>query len=688
MKKILILAAALVLLLGLAGTAMAANVFLFTERSVSINEGETYASALKREGAYEAEAVIEYTSGKPSVATVSEDGLVTGVSKGETTITATMTRDGKRIGRTQMTVKVLRPVQKVTLNTTKLSVYEPDDPAVAELLKEETEYQVIVMPAGSTIALGATCTPEDASNRAVTFTSSDAGVAKVSEKSLRAIQKGECDLTVASKQNPDVTEFFRVLVIQPVKKITIDAGSKRVAAGGTLQLSASFAPDNATMPGVTWESMTPGTATVDENGVVTGLKKGQATIKATAIDGSNISARVALEVTQSVMGIEFKNANLSVVTKRSVQAEVKVLPANANDKKVKWSSSDEEIATVQNGRIMGNKAGTCTIICESVDNPDVVAYATVTVTQLVTAIECVNDPAELSLLTGQTLQTRWNVLPEDATEKGLTFKSNHPKVFTVDENGMVTATGRGTAHVVATAVDAGRKSGTVKLTVIQPVTGVTIQKPLYYVQRGQTASLRAVPEPRDANNQKVYWSSADEGIMSVRSNGTSTGSMLGIAPGRTTVIATTEDGGFTAMASVRVGDFNGAVQIENLDVNVNNEVRIVLRNWSTDLTMENVSFKVECFNLDGEPMVCNLDGVSTYFEGRYPELLYPGERSSHGLFRFDNSMIQEPLGAVQVTILSWKDTDGMTWWIPEADQPVLKWNRTNNTYINPEQGIG
>ena len=164
--------------------------------------------------------------------------------------------------------------------------------------------------------------------------------------------------------------------------------------------------------------------------------------------------------------------------------------------------------------------------------------------------------------------------------------------------------------------------------------------------------------------------------------------MLGIAPGRTTVIATTEDGGFTAMASVRVGDFNGAVQIENLDVNVNNEVRIVLRNWSTDLTMENVSFKVECFNLDGEPMVCNLDGVSTYFEGRYPELLYPGERSSHGLFRFDNSMIQEPLGAVQVTILSWKDTDGMTWWIPEADQPVLKWNRTNNTYINPEQGIG
>lgn len=688
-KRVWMLAAVLTVCLALTGTALAGNVFAFTEKTVTLFEGETYAAALKREGSFEAEAEIVYTSGKPAVATVSEDGTITAVSKGDTTITATMRRDGKQVGRAQMTVKVLRAVQKVTLNTTKLSVYEPGDPAVADLLKEETEHQVIVVPAGTTITLNTTCTPEDASDRAVTYTGSDAGVAKISNKSLQAVQRGECDLTVASKQNPEVTEVFRVLVIQPVKKITVDAGAKKVAAGGTLQLSASYTPENASITGVTWTSVNPGIATVDENGVVTGIQKGRATIKATAVDGSNTAASVTLDVTQSVTAIEFKDPELSVVTGRNVQAAVKVLPANANDKKVKWSSTDEEIATVQNGRITGKKAGICTIVCESVSNPEVVAYANVTVSQLVTKIECANDPAELTLLTGQTLQTRWNVLPEDATNKELTYKGNHPKVFTVDENGVVTATGRGTANVVATAVDAGRKSGTVKVTVIQPVTGVTIEKPLYYVQRGQSASLRAIPEPRNANNQKVDWSSADEGIMTVRSNGTSTGAMTGITPGQTTVIATTEDGGFTAFASVRVGDFNGAVQIENVDVNTNNEIKIVLRNWSTDLTMELVNFKVECFNQNEEPMVCNIDGEKTYFEGRYPFTLYPGERTSHGMFRFDNHVINEPLGMVKVTILSWKDANGVTWWIPEYDQTTVTWTRyNNNTYQNPEQGIG
>ena len=59
------------------------------------------------------------------------------------------------------------------------------------------------------------------------------------------------------------------------------------------------------------------------------------------------------------------------------------------------------------------------------------------------------------------------------------------------------------------------------------------------------------------------------------------------------------------------------------------------------------------------------------------------------MFRFDNHVINEPLGMVKVTILSWKDANGVTWWIPEYDQTTVTWTRyNNNTYQNPEQGIG
>ncbi|MBQ5557147.1 MAG: Ig domain-containing protein, partial [Aeriscardovia sp.] len=140
-----------------------------------------------------------------------------------------------------------------------------------------------------------------------------------------------------------------------------------------------------------------------------------------------------------------------MVVGRTAQAKIQVLPAEANDKTVTWSTSDSSIATVRNGQITGVKAGVCTVTCTSNSNPDVSASATVTVSQLVTKIVNVNDSSELTLKTGESGQLKWSVQPDDATNKGLTFKSQAPKVATVDANGVVTAVGRGVATITATA---------------------------------------------------------------------------------------------------------------------------------------------------------------------------------------------------------------------------------------------
>jgi len=271
-KRLMICLLAAVFCLTAAVPALAANTFLFTEKIITLFEGESAQTALKREGNFDGEGEIVYTSSRETIATVSADGMITAIAKGRADVYASLMRNGKRVARATIAVNVLRAVTKVTLNTTKLSVYDPDDPAVAGLLKEPTAHQVLVIPAGGSASLVTTCTPETASSRKVVYSTTDAGVARLAGTTLRAVQRGECELTVASEQNPEITETFRVLVIQPVKKIQFEDGKKEVAAGSTLQLTAVCAPDNASITGVTWTSQNPTIATVDENGTVTGLK--------------------------------------------------------------------------------------------------------------------------------------------------------------------------------------------------------------------------------------------------------------------------------------------------------------------------------------------------------------------------------------------------------------------------------
>ena len=574
------LAAAVICLLAVV-PALAAGTFLFAERSAVLKEGETFQTTLRREGVYDGDGEIKYSSSKPEIVSVDADGLITAVSKGDAKVYASLIRKGKRVGRCEMAVKVVRPVTKVTLSTAGLKVYELSDPAVDELLLAASEYRVIAVAAGASINLNAVCTPTDASNTKITFTTSDAGVARVvKNKTLKAVQHGQCELTLTSDDDPDVEETWTIVVTQPVKTIAVSAEKAAVARGETVQMSAECLPADASVKDVTWTSGNPQIAAVDAYGTVTGLKRGSAVITAVAADGSGVKGSKTISVVQPVTSLTITPAQIEVTTGRSAQAKVTVQPADASDKSVTWYSSDNSIATAANGRITGVRAGTCTVTCASNTNPEVTAEAMVTVSQLVTKIEFTTPKEDLSLRVGEQLQLQWAIQPDDATETAVAFKSAHPKIATVDAYGVVTGVSRGTATLYVTAQDATKKRAAAKVTVIQPVTGVEMQQPLYYVQQGWDGYVRAVVQPRNANNQRVYWSSMDDGIASVRSNGTSTGNVQGNRTGRTTITAYTEDGGFTATADVRVGNFNEAVMAEGLEVNAQNQIKIVLRNMT------------------------------------------------------------------------------------------------------------
>ena len=660
-----------VLVLLAAAPAMAANIFAFAERTITIFEEEEVTPVLNREGTFE-EGEIEFSSGNPKVAVVSADGTVTAVGKGKSTITAALKQNGKVVRKATTEIRVSRRVTKVTLNMKNISFYEQGDPEIAglvgEVSPEAAENPVIVIAAGKSINLSAVCTPEDATNRRVSFSSTDVGVAKIAgEASLRGVQRGECELVVASVQNPEITQVFHVVVIDPVKKITIEAPSKTIFAGESMGLDAICAPDTASIKKVTWSSRQPAVATVDENGTVTGLKKGSVSIEAKATDGSGVAGTITLKVAQDVTEIQLKQADVTVAVKRTVQVNATVLPRDADTKTLTWESSDESIATVKNGVISGKKAGTCLVTATSVSNPSVTATVNVTVVQPVTKISFVT-PTGLSFPIRTSQQLDWIVEPEDATIKDVTFKSNYPKIATVDENGLVTGVSKGTATITVTATDGSNRSASYKVNITQPVEGVQLARPVYYVQRSvagreRRTNIRATVLPKNANNQKVYWEVDDPYFATVRSNGTATGSVTGWEDGITTITAITDDGGFTASAQIQIADFDGAVIVESLQITDDNKIRISLRNIS-GFTISKVFFRVDCFDTMNNPMIYNTDGVSTGFDGSYPLTLQPGERTTHGQFNFGQFMDTGTLGAVILTVTGYQFDNGQTWEIP------------------------
>ncbi|MBR2822408.1 MAG: Ig-like domain-containing protein [Clostridia bacterium] len=678
MKKIQIrigIVMALVLWL-CAATALAADVFRFEEKSIQVFEGETFQPALVREGTPAEDGKITWSVGKDTVLQVTEDGTVTALKKGDSALKAVFQGE-KKSWRATVNVKVLRAVTRVTLNTTKLQTYRPTDPAISGLLEEEPMGDVLLVPAGKSIRLAATCTPSDASSDRVSFTSSDEGVLRISGSTATAKQAGECVLTVASVQNPDVQEIWHVLVTQPVTKLTVTAPSgKTVAAGESLALGVEYSPYNATVKEVTWSSRNPAVATVDSEGNVTGVKKGITSITVKAADGSGVSGSITVNVGQRPTGIQVRagEESLMIATRQQAYLHPSILPSNADERGVTFASTDSSIATVTpNGQVRGVKRGECAIVITSKGNPSVSMEVPVQVIQKVEKISFTGQPVSLPVRT--TTQLTWNVLPEDATITDVTFTSSNRKVATVDQDGVVTGLTRGTSTITAAATDGSGKRGQVRVTVTQPVEGVQMQYEVYHVQLESYLNAKAIISPSNANNLNVHFTTDDSTVATVTDR-RNIGHIRGWETGSTILTAETEDGGFTASAQIRVADYNRAVVPDDIYLEGEN-IRLVLRNRS-DFPVDRVYFVIETWDGNGNPLVSNQDGQSSTFNGAYRLELLPGEITDH--YRFDFDDFVQPtasIGAVKITITGWRDQEGYTRNIPEEQQPTQMFRRWN-----------
>ena len=336
--------------------------------SLTLEEGETANISATVSPSNASDKTVAWSSSSTAVATV-KDGVVTAVKEGSATITA---KAGGKTATCAVNVQAkFVAVTSVSLDKTSLEMTE-----------------------GEEITLTATIKPSNATEKTATWTSDKTDVATVKDGKVTAVKEGTATITAKAG---DQTATCKVTVKKgfiEVTSITLDKSSISLVAGGEETLTATVKPDNATDKTVTWTSSSESIATV-KDGKVKAVKNGTATITAKAGDKTAKCIVVVSKSSVAVTSITLDKTSISLKVGEEETLTATVKPDNATDKTVTWTSSNTSVATVNDGKVKGIKAGTAVITAKAGNKS-----ATCNVTVTANAVPVINLESTSATITG------------------------------------------------------------------------------------------------------------------------------------------------------------------------------------------------------------------------------------------------------------------------------------------------
>lgn len=486
-----------------------------------------------------AEQTLHWASSSKSIATVSDDGTVVGVSPGTATITAAATDgSGKKAS---VKVYVFRPVTSITLSKSSGN-----------------------MLTGKSLTLAATVKPSNATYKSIEWESSDLSVATVNSKGV-VFATGVGETTITARTNFGATgdEYaeFALTVTPAVLSINLITESSYIQTGNSINVGSEVLPTNA-LQTLRWTSSNSKIAKVT-NGTVTGVSPGKAKITAYTTDGSGKKARLTLYVYRPVTSIILNKASGNLIPGKTLTLSATVKPSKATYKSLAWESSDPDVATVSTkGVVRAISAGqaTITVRTDFGATGDESAEFLLTVTQAVQSIGLTSDLSYIKV--GGSVKVNVEVLPVDAlqTIRWTTSKSKIAKI----SNGTVTGVAPGKVKITAYSVDGSGKKASINLYIYKPVTSIRLNKTSGSLATGKTLTLKATVKPSSATYKAIVWESSDIYVATVNSKGV----VSAVGAGDATITARTEYGATGAERA----EFNLTVTGSNPDSEVPNGV--------------------------------------------------------------------------------------------------------------------
>ena len=320
-------------------------------------------------------------------------------------------------------------------------------------------------------------------------------------------------------------------------ELTIDIGTKH-------QLLATVAPSDAYNKVVHWVSDSTNIVEVDEyTGELTAVSGGTAIITAITDDGGFV-AQCVVTVNVGVTSVDMSRGEADMTVGQSLTLTANITPTGASNQNVTWVSSNEKVATVANGVVTALKTGETTITVTTEDG-GYTAECIINVTNPVTGI-AISDTTAMMYLDG-TKQLTATVAPLDADDTTVIWSSSDDYTVSVDQSGLLTALGTGTAVITAKTQDGGY-TATCSVTVGKHVSNVILSESSLILNVGYSQQLTATILPLNATDKSVEWLSTNENVATVDENGNVTALKAGTA----TIIVSTNDGGYYATCEVFV----------------------------------------------------------------------------------------------------------------------------------------
>ena len=324
--------------------------------------------------------------------------------------------------------------------------------------------------------------------------------------------------------------------------VQLNTNNLTLARGSGYKLTAKVYPDSAYNKSVYWSSDNKGVADVDSTGNVTAKAKGTCTITVKTWNGYIDKCKITVVVMPDGL-----NIGLDTLTMNRGAGYTFVPtfhPADATETKLKWESSEPDIVSVdQNGNAIAKKIGQATISATTVNG--IVSKCLVTVEVYPNGIGPNVDRLEIE--SGKQFQLRVLVVPEDATNKSLTYTSSNQKVAVVSSTGLVTGVASGSANITIRTWNGLTRVIPVNVVILP--TGITLDITSAKMYWGEEKTLTPTIYPSNATNKDVTWEISPYNKKTIGSvNG---GKVKVWDTGKVTVTATTVNG-FKATCTVTV----------------------------------------------------------------------------------------------------------------------------------------
>jgi len=543
---------------------------------------------------------IENISGR---ATISQSGLLTAVSDGTVRITAAA-NDGSGVA-----------------DHLVVTIYNQVVPVTAVSVTGSGGSSSIATNGGS-LQLSALVTPSNASDKSIKWTiTNGTGKANISSSGLvTALSNGTVTARATSNDGSGVYGLLLIAISNqtgPVTSITI-TGANGVSSisndKGSLQLSATILPANATVKTVTWSFVdNSGIANINAMGMVTAVSNGTITARATANDGSGVFGTYLITITNQIIRMTSVvitgTGGLSSINvdNGTLQLGVSVLPLTTNDKTVVWSilSGTGEASINTAGLVTAISDGTVTVIATAHDGSGVYGSFGITITNQIVPVSQIvvkgeNNYTSIDIYRG-TLQLTSTVYPINASNKNVSWSLvDGAGKASISSTGLLSASGNGTVTVVATSTDGSNVSGNVDITLsgqIIQVTAISIKGfngEVAITPLNKKLQLSATVLPANATDKSVTWSLASgSGLATINPAGLVTAIDNG-----TVIIKATANDGSGIYGLIEVPILTETTELTSI-VTTRQEMRI-------QLNEKYISWKISLFNQQGRMLLSKL----------------------------------------------------------------------------------